>query len=349
MRKKLVYLVMVMLLAMLVAPAAPAIRVDAARNAITKLAIKDLPKDNTIQLKENGSYSYNFDPEILETERGKGSATGVVWWEINTKAGDTAGVTSSRWGYVYPAYAGTFEIRVLAFASSSDMDAWKKARKANGNVATDEINAKYATAWTDWEKITVTSEKEGLAVARSQYQLDLILKNKSCTDIHIVTKTAKTFKIGAKNYLKRTLTIEAPKSTIENSGRFAQINVIQIAPSFTEKAIGNRFYVSAPNTKLIIAKTASVSSLEFEPGTTVQDPEINIEGNGGAIGSIHVKAAGRVAITGSISAAAGNAAISVTVGENAAGTVLVSESAVSIDTDANITVELDEMAKAQDF
>lgn len=348
MKRKLAYLVMAVLLAMLLAPAAPAEKVEAARNAATEMAIKDLPNDNTVWLKEDGSYSYDFNYEVLATEKGKGKATSVVWWEINSKAKDTAGVTSSRSGCVYPVYTGSFEIRALAFASTKDMEAWKKARKANGNVATDKINAKYATAWTDWAEIKVASEKDGLAVVHSQYQLGLALKNKNCTDIHIVTESAKTFTISTKNYLKRSLTINAPKAEIENAGRFAQINIVQGVSSFTEKAIGNQFFVEAPDAKIIIEKNASVRGMELTP-SAVSDSGIRIQGDDSTImGSINVKAAGRISISGSLSGT-NDGLVSVVVADTAQGTIITSDKAISVDTDVNITVELDEDIQAQEI
>ena len=50
----------------------------AQKNAITELGIKKLPEGSVMKVGE----TYNFDPKILKTERGKGKTTGVVWWEV---------------------------------------------------------------------------------------------------------------------------------------------------------------------------------------------------------------------------------------------------------------------------
>ena len=110
-KRRLAYLLATMLLFALVAPAAPEVTAFAAtKNSITELGIEKLPEGNAIQVGD----VFNFNPDIIATELGKGKTTGKVWWEINTKT-NTAGVSSSRWGYVYPLYEGSFEIRALAF------------------------------------------------------------------------------------------------------------------------------------------------------------------------------------------------------------------------------------------
>lgn len=96
-KKRLAYLLAMVLLTALIAPATPAVMAFAAtKNPITELGVKKLPEGDIIKVGE----VFNFDPDIIATERGKGKSTGVVWWEINAKT-NTAGVSSSRWGYVY--------------------------------------------------------------------------------------------------------------------------------------------------------------------------------------------------------------------------------------------------------
>lgn len=336
-KRKIACLVAAVMLLTLAVPAAPA--KAATRNAVTELGIKALPENNTIEVGEQ----FNFDQDILATENGKGKATGVIWWEVN--AGNTAGVSSSRWGIVYPVYAGEFQIRALAFASTKNMEAWKAARKANGNVADEAATARYATAVSDWVTIQVVSDKEGYAVARTQYQLNLALKNKNCTDIHIITDKERTFEIGSKNYTKRTLTIKAPNAEVDNSGRFAAINIEEIKPStFIEKAIGNKFRVSSGNARIRAEKGAQIREVEFAPKEDVQNPVINIESvDGGSVDKVSVQAAGEVKLTGET-----EKEVQVEVAEEAAGTKISTEVKVVVDVHADVTLEtLTEAVEAQ--
>ena len=293
------FLVFVMLLAMAV-PTSPAVSAVAAqKNDITKLGIKALPKGNTIILDSEENF-FNFDPEIIQTKLGKGSTTGVVWWEVNQDT-NTAGVVSSRYGYMYPVYAGSFEIRALAFTSTKTMEAWKKDKVAN---------AKYITASTSWVTINVVSEKEGYAVARSQSQLNSALANRDCTDIVIDTDKEITFTIKPYNYTRRTLTVKAPNADVDNSGRFKQINVEEIKDNtFFERAIGNFFRFTAPNARLVVAEKAQVKN-------------------------VSIASKGNVTISG-----ATTAPVPVVVEESAAGANISAEVKVVVDVNADVIIK----------
>ncbi len=293
------FLVFVMLLAMAV-PTSPAVSAVAAqKNDITKLGIKALPKGNTIILDSEENF-FNFDPEIIQTKLGKGSTTGVVWWEVNQDT-NTAGVISSRYGHVYPVYAGSFEIRALAFTSTKTMEAWKKDKVAN---------AKYITASTGWVTINVVSEKEGYAVARSQSQLNSALANRDCTDIVIDTDKEITFTIKPYNYTRRTLTVKAPNADVDNSGRFKQINVEEIKDNtFFERAIGNFFRFTAPNARLVVAEKAQVKN-------------------------VSIASKGNVTISG-----ATTAPVPVVVEESAAGANISAEVKVVVDVNADVIIK----------
>ena len=293
------FLVFVMLLAMAVPTSRAVSAVAAQKNDITKLGIKELPKGNTINLDSEENF-FNFDPEIIQTKLGKGSTTGVVWWEVNQDT-NTAGVISSRYGHVYPVYAGSFEIRALAFTSTKTMEAWKKDKVAN---------AKYITASTGWVTINVVSEKEGYAVARSQSQLNSALANRDCTDIVIDTDKEITFTIKPYNYTRRTLTVKAPNADVDNSGRFKQINVEEIKDNtFFERAIGNFFRFTAPNARLVVAEKAQVKN-------------------------VSIASKGNVTISG-----ATTAPVPVVVEESAAGANISAEVKVVVDVNADVIIK----------
>ena len=200
-------------------------------NAATKKAsvsFANLPEGNTLKLED--TYKYDFNAKKTGTAK-------VVYFEVKNGT-NTAGVQSSNSGIVYPVTAGQFDVRVVAFASTANRTKWLDARKKNGYVADPSAEKKYVVAASDWETITVTSETEGLGVARKQSALNKVLKNKKVTNVLIWTDAERIFEIGSKNYKSKTLTVNAPQSEITNSGRFAQINLEQIKPAtFREKAM----------------------------------------------------------------------------------------------------------------
>ena len=309
------FLVFVMMFAMTV----PSVPTSAAqKNDITKLGIKSLPKNNTMAVGD----SFNFDPQIIQTKLGKGKTTGVVWWEVNQQT-NTTGVISSRYGHVYPVYAGSFEIRALAFANTKNMNAWKKDKAAG---------EKYITASTEWIKIQVTSDKEGYAVARTQSQLNAALANRDCTDIHIVTDKETNFIIKPYNYTRRTLTINAPNADVDNSGRFKQINVEQIKDStFFERAVGNFFRFTAPNARLVVADKAQVKNVTFAPSAAIAAPKLNIVGGGGSISNVSIAAKGEVTLSGST-----KETVPVVVEETASGAKVAAEVTVVLNVHADV-------------
>ncbi|MDE7297617.1 MAG: hypothetical protein K2N94_02160 [Lachnospiraceae bacterium] len=315
------FLVLAMLLVTAI-PASPAVTALAAqKNSITELGIKNLPEGNTLKVGD----VYNFDPLIIQTELGKGKTTGVVWWEVNSST-NTAGVVSSRWGYVYPVYAGSFEIRALAFPDTASLNAWKKNKTAG---------AKYITDLTDWVTITVTSDKEGYALARTQSQLNSALANRNCTDIHIETDKEVTFTIKAANYQKKTLTVNAPNAEVVNSARFKEITIEQIKDStFTERGKGNSFLIKAPNTRLVVEKASRIASVIFAPESEAESPKLNIVGNGGYIVNVSIATKGEVNLQGKTLAP-----VPVVVEETAAGAKVETGLSAKIDVKADAVIE----------
>lgn len=332
-KKLAVFLVAALLLSLVYTPAGVTETKAATKNNITQVGIKALPANNTIEVGDH----FNFDPVILNTEQGKGKATtGLVYFEV--KAGtNTAGVQSARYGNMYPVYAGQFEIRAVAFANKTNLNAWLKARKANGYVEDANAGERYVTAYSDWTTIKVTSEEEGLAVARWQKQLDLALKNKKVTNILFTTDAEKTFTLKEGRYLYKTITIDAPNADIVNEARFQQINVEQIKGStFFEKAVGNRIHITAPNASVHVAKGAEVSKLVFQPkNITNNAPKLNIVGAGGGIKNVSIASKGDVKISGETVDP-----VPVTVEETAEGATIDTQVKLELNVNASVSLSL---------
>lgn len=340
-------------------------------NAATKKAsvsFANLPEGNTLKLED--TYKYDFNAKKTGTAK-------VVYFEVKNGT-NTAGVQSSNSGIVYPVTAGQFDVRVVAFASTANRTKWLDARKKNGYVADPSAEKKYVVAASDWETITVTSETEGLGVARNQSALNKVLKNKKVTNVLIWTDAERIFKIGSKNYKSKTLTVNAPQSEITNSGRFAQINVEQIKPAtFREKAKGNKFVITAINARVIVEKGARILELIYKPVVKVATDvvttssfnfKLEIQGTVNTVNVAPQKAEGvteAIAPVVEIETAENSnisevkveestdlkltgekeTAVKVTVEENAVNTKLTAEVPVKADLSANTTVTLAEDAK----
>ena len=340
-------------------------------NAATKKAsvsFANLPEGNTLKLED--TYKYDFNAKKTGTAK-------VVYFEVKNGT-NTAGVQSSNSGIVYPVTAGQFDVRVVAFASTANRTKWLDARKKNGYVADPSAEKKYVVAASDWETITVTSETEGLGVARNQSALNKVLKNKKVTNVLIWTDAERIFEIGSKNYKSKTLTVNAPQSEITNSGRFAQINVEQIKPAtFREKAKGNKFVITAINARVIVEKGARILELIYKPVVKVATDvvttssfnfKLEIQGTVNTVNVAPQKAEGvteAIAPVVEIETAENSnisevkveestdlkltgekeTAVKVTVEENAVNTKLTAEVPVKADLSANTTVTLAEDAK----
>lgn len=344
-------------------------------NAATKkgagVSIVNLPQDNTLSLdpEDKDTCSYRF--------KAKTSGADVVYFEVKQDT-NTAGVNSSKSGNVYPATAGSFEIRAIAFTSAKNRDKWLDARRANGNVADPEAE-KYAAAATDWTTITVVvgEENEGIGIARSQGGLNKVLRNKNVKNVVILTDAEREFTIADKNYKSKTLTVKAPNAEVINAGRFAMINVEQIKTStFFEKAKGNRFHVSALNARIVVEKEARVLGLTYQPkvgkgdvfandffnfnlvvrgilgifdiapqkeesADKIAKPAVKMEvEKDAAVSQVKISEPSDVTVAGE-----NEEPVKVTVDENAAGTVLNAETPVKAELSSDTVVNLAEGAK----
>ncbi|MBQ9118783.1 MAG: hypothetical protein IJY09_01860, partial [Lachnospiraceae bacterium] len=112
----------------------------ATQNSITELKLKNAPKNNTMQ----AGGSYNFDQKVVACETKGKATTDVVYFEINPET-NTAGAECLASGYAYPASAGEFQIRAVAFASKKDYQLWLKAKEKNDGKET-AASKKYITA-----------------------------------------------------------------------------------------------------------------------------------------------------------------------------------------------------------
>ena len=125
----------------------------------------------------------------------------------------------------------------------------------------------------------------------TQKQLDRALKNNKVKSIVIKTDKPVKFTIGASSYAKKSLTVNAPKATVNNRGDFKKIT-LQDGKKFTEHGAGNRIIISDPNSlKLVAGKNAEVARVTV----TSKEGKITIGGKG-SVSAVNVKDAATLAV-----------------------------------------------------
>ena len=96
-------------------------------------------------------------------------------------------------------------------------------------------------------------------VVSTQKKLDTALKDKKITKITIKTKKRISFKLNKGKYTTKSIVIDAPKATINNSGTFKKISITD-ASTFTEKVSGNQFSITDKKLTLVFNGTPSTIS-----------------------------------------------------------------------------------------
>ena len=177
------------------------------------------------------------------------------------------------------------------------------------------------------------------ATVGTQAELDAALANAALTDITIRTDSAVNLTIPAGSHSSVNLTVDAPNASVTNSGVFKSIIHVSIkADTWTEKAQGNTFRVTASKAR-IVADTASKIARVI---VTKADADVVIVSNG-TLGGITISAKAKVTLSGT---AAENAAlIPVTIEAAAAGAEFLASLPVAVETAADAVIELQEKAE----
>ena len=145
-------------------------------------------------------------------------------------------------------------------------------------------------------KATITV-KDAVTV-KTQKALKEALANDGITKIKIKTDNNKKFTIGKGDYTNKLLIVEAPNADIVNNGGvFKRIAIRSIKPAtWIERAKGNKFSVSAPESRIVVGKDASVKTISYTKAGA--EAKVDIRGN---VEKVSVEAAVQVTIAGTAS------------------------------------------------
>ena len=230
------------------------------RNNITKVAISNMPEDQTIVVGE----TMDFDRVILDTDAGKGiKSTGITRWELDK---DTAGVKKiTDGGVIKPASEGSFAIRAVCFQSKDKYELWLKDKAKNSS---------YITAASQWYEISVVTSK-GEAKVATQEELELALADSKLKKITIATDKEVKFTIAKGSYTDKTIVVDAPNAEVDNYGSFQKITILAIKENtWNENAEGNSFHVTSVKVRIIVNGNAEVREIVFDRANSVIHVEI---------------------------------------------------------------------------
>lgn len=168
----------------------------------------------------------------------------------------------------------------------------------------------------------------------TQEELDAALKESATRSLTLKTDSAEKFMIPAGEYKNIDLTVNAPNADIENNGVFQSVTVQAVkADTWTEKAKGNVFTVTAPAAHIIVAKEADVSKMTIL--NTAEKPKLTITAEGN-LGLVAVRTAAELVLDGKRTEA-----VSVTTANDAKDVEITAKIPVTIaaETNGNITLE----------
>lgn len=288
-------------------------------NNITGVKISNLPKAMTVK----AGQEYNFNSAILSTESGKSKKTdGMTRWEIKE---DTAeAVKAADDGVIYPTQSGQFKIRAVSFESKEKYDLWLKDKKAN---------AKYITASSVWNTIKV--ENNGVAIAKTQEQLDKVLVKNDFKEINLVTSKSETFTVKQGNYSNKSLIVNAPNADVKNYATFKDITIKAIKDTtWIEYADGNIVYLSDTASRFVVDSTAHVKQIVIDTANSKVNFEVN-----GIVDQIKVVKPSEVTLSGT------STHTPLLVEEEAEGSTISTSVPLSLTLKANVDVALNKGAE----
>lgn len=131
------------------------------------------------------------------------------------------------------------------------------------------------------------------ATVSTQKQLDAALKDAKIGTITIKTSAKKSLEVKKGNYVKKALTINAPKASIKNSGVFKSV-AVKDAATFTENAKGNSLKVTDSKLNIVIGKSASIKKITLAKSGAKDTITVN-----GILKALTVSAKSSVSLKGS--------------------------------------------------
>ena len=206
-----------------------------------------------------------------------------------------------------------------------------KAKKGGESVVSCEVQTG-SKVYTLKADITV---KDSVVVA-TQKALKKALANEGITKIKIKTDAKKKFTISKGDYTNKLLIVEAPKADVSNNGGvFKKIAIRSISPNtWIERAEGNKFSISAPESRIVVGKNASVKTISFTEAGAAAKVDVR-----GEVAKVAVKAPIELNVVGT------GSEVKVETTEAAKGTKIVAEVPVNVTAATDIKVELEKGAE----
>ena len=172
--------------------------------------------------------------------------------------------------------------------------------------------------------------KDSVTVA-TRKGLKNALANEGLTKVKVNTDKVKKFIIGEGDYSNKLLIVEAPNADVSNNGGvFERVALRGIAPdTWIERAVGNKFTVSSPESRIVIGQNASVKKISY----TEKDGEAKLDVRGN-VDKVAVKSNTELNIVGK--------AKLVNIDVTSAGTdaKITASIPVAVKTEANIVLDL---------
>lgn len=120
------------------------------------------------------------------------------------------------------------------------------------------------TVQTEESTDTGGYSETGSILVMTQQELDDALNDPNNVEILFQTEESVAITIPAAKYTEVALTVDAPYADVINEAIFKSVTINRIASNtWTEKASGNSFYISAVTSHLIISENAVVSRVEL--------------------------------------------------------------------------------------
>ncbi len=251
-------------------------------------------------------------------------------------------------------------------------------KSSDASVASIDENGKITPLKTGYVTISATVDGETVknkfmcvskfGVTASQKKVDKMLEAENVKNISIVTAKDVDYQIAEGDYSKKVLTVKAPNADVDNHGTFKKIKIKDVADNtfrnykpnkfkitdnnfrFAEKAKGSEIEVADGAKGKVIAqgkdtvikssgkvevkpqgKNVSIAKVEVNGGQI----ELNLKKLAKAIKEVLIQKAADVKISGGQ-----KADVKVTVGEDAKGTTINSDTTVDLVVKAEITINL---------
>ncbi len=251
-------------------------------------------------------------------------------------------------------------------------------KSSNEAVASIDETGKITPKKTGYVTISATVDGEKVktkfmcvskfGVTSSQTKIDKMLEAENVKNISIVTAKDVDYQIAEGDYAKKTLTVKAPNADVDNHGTFKKIKIKDVADNtfrnykpnkftitdkkfrFAEKAKGSEITIAEGADGRVIAqgkdtvikssgkvevkpqgKNVSIAKVEVNGGQI----ELNLKKLAEAIKEVLIQKAADVKISGGQ-----KADVKVTVGEDAKGTTINSDTTVDLVVKAEITINL---------